>query len=386
MIDGPPMGRSRLIIQPLSIGFTRLPWSVEEVLCLNMYGKDRKAVSSIIGGAFLVLIITSGYAFYVLSNRQMNDFQKVLTNMRSDDIDRGQESIRTMWLNYTDTTHLTLKIQNIGTKSVRVTSIGVHDKSGLDEVTPYPEDQYYYPQDVYIEPSRVATFLITVPGLDPFQTDYSYIIQVVTERGNTFESGYPFRAEQDQVVVAAQAALAKVIGDFIPEYHSYSWALRENQGSVYTESDWHYSWWVTPDVPIIFRLNITYYGEGITVGQDSALFFQTIYGSPSHQVNPFYILYVTSANPSLPSYNNELIRAYTYPSFDLDLHKYQNVTLYFGTATQGQGPWGNQNECEIPGGGTATPPQYLTTMGIYDIPSVHKYAQAFTLFAIWARD
>ena len=61
---------------------------------LSGASKKRRGVGSIIAGAFILLIILSGYEFYLLNNRTQNDYQQVLNEVRESDIDKGQEDLK----------------------------------------------------------------------------------------------------------------------------------------------------------------------------------------------------------------------------------------------------------------------------------------------------
>jgi hypothetical protein len=88
----------------------------------------RRAIGSIIGGVFILLILVMGFTFYLLSNRGVSAQQQIFSEMQSYDIDRAQEKIvlyESVHIEDWTSDHIQINIQNRGPKLVNIIKIGL---------------------------------------------------------------------------------------------------------------------------------------------------------------------------------------------------------------------------------------------------------------------
>jgi hypothetical protein len=165
----------------------------------NINRSQRKAVGSIIGGVFILMLLMMGYLFYTIGNRAINAHQQTLSEMRVYDIERSREAFKTINEPIWSQDHLTATIQNIGPKLSYIINIGVWDdttKKWSYDITnlevwengaPHP---FSYPEP--IKSGGVKTFVVPVPGIiENPPIEWTYKLQFLTDRGNIFEVGYP---------------------------------------------------------------------------------------------------------------------------------------------------------------------------------------------------
>ena len=155
----------------------------------------RRGVASIIGAAFIILIIISGYMFYALTSRSMSQLQDTLRKVSSKDIDKGQEKINFKdVIPYTNTTvGIKVTVANVGSKIVILRNI-----TALDESDRYAQYKLFDPLELstraheYIEPSTIEVYQVPIPE---FNLSRKYLIKFITEKGNIFTVGYPYVGE-----------------------------------------------------------------------------------------------------------------------------------------------------------------------------------------------
>jgi hypothetical protein len=152
--------------------------------------KSRRGVASIIGGVFLILIILSAYAFFVMSNQTTNDLQSTIRAMNTFDDDKKQENIKFNNV-VSDGTNLIISISNQGSKMVNITYIAwlntEKQNANYNITTPlvYIHDQAVY--GLVINPGN-----FTIYNLNVKCTDCSYKIKAISDRGNIITASYPF--------------------------------------------------------------------------------------------------------------------------------------------------------------------------------------------------
>lgn len=331
---------------------------------MRIYGKylfrgRRKAIGSIIGGAFILLILLSGYSFYLFSNRSVNVFQQVLSDMRVFDVDRSQELITFLGppIPVGDNNHLQIMIKNNGPKTIKIIYNGVFDKTplmdGLSEIHNYTK------MDIYLAPAEEANITVFYQSFDGTVDDpYLYKIQFITERGNVFETKYPNRVEESNDEQLAMDIIAKVIGYAVPIYNTFYYADFKGYGIQYSLVDWKRGFSDIPSSNVIFRINVTYYGYSIltldgdpTVGSKIHLI-----STSSANIEKAILLYkVSSAN-----YNNEVFFPYGGTNLQQLSVRNQTYTLYFKLDQ------------------TVNKPQYGSFIILNDI--THSYGQSIPFF------
>jgi hypothetical protein len=114
---------------------------------VNLNILHRKGIASIIGGAFLILVILSGYAFYALSNNATNELQDVIRAMNRLEDERQQEKLSIL------ITSESITIKNTGSELIAIRYIA----------TTLGDNQQYYFNDMKQRESDV---------IDPLGTRY----------------------------------------------------------------------------------------------------------------------------------------------------------------------------------------------------------------------
>jgi hypothetical protein len=138
---------------------------------------DKRGVGSIIGAVFIILILLSGYTFYILNVNVTEEHNKTLQDMQQLDFKRNKEKIEFTSLLITINNKLNITVKNTGSYQVHLIWLGVFNK------TPTPETQRYFSQDTYINPGKNVT---SIGSNIAVTTSSKYVIQLVTELGNVF--------------------------------------------------------------------------------------------------------------------------------------------------------------------------------------------------------
>jgi hypothetical protein len=148
--------------------------------------KHRRGVASIIGGVFLILIIISAYAFFMMSNNATNDLQTTINNQSSLDEDKNQESLS---LNYMvpnpDANGVVIAVVNSGPKTMTINYIGINDVSN-NGIYDFSEPS----GNANINPGDMSSYNI-VPTSNSFQAGHTYRIKLITSKGSIFSFNYP---------------------------------------------------------------------------------------------------------------------------------------------------------------------------------------------------
>ena len=336
--------------------------------------KKRRAAGSIIAGAFILLIILSGYEFYLLNNRTQNEYQKVLSTMRTEDMSRTQENIKfTHIVAKPDEDAFELKIRNDGPELVRLEYAVIIQEGGTEpqyfELDNNPSEPYDTPN---IMPSEMVTILLN-DGITDIIEEGVYTIQVITSRGNVFPLQYPQKTEDYPYGYIVSGAISKVVGRVVPIYDSFQWGIMtKNNRTVPTMIS---SWVVKSDNKdnYVFRVEVQHYGKDpLTLGQKTGLYFNPIYGSAvQHQC---YLVEFNKATNTVHSYENEVTLPGFNPSEGNEVPEV--VTLYFATRDVGGDPIAKNFAANTFNSKT----RYQVILGIYDTAEI--YAQGFSLIAI----
>jgi hypothetical protein len=142
--------------------------------------RRKKAVGSIIGAVFLVLIILSGFTFYQLYLNISDHYNGTLQSMGDSDWSRNREEIVIKNVDMTSAGNLNVTVENDGAFQSHLIWFGIFNKSAT------PETQAYYPLDLSIDPAEtknlVSSFVVT--------QGKKYAVQLVTELGNAI--GFKF--------------------------------------------------------------------------------------------------------------------------------------------------------------------------------------------------
>jgi hypothetical protein len=141
---------------------------------------SKRGVASIIGGIFLILIIISAYAFFVMSNQATNDLQSTIRAMNSADDNKKQENIVINNVIHRDT-YLKINIANQGPNYTNIIYISTLNQEK-------PNDYYNFTKvNLYISPGNFTILKIGVAN----ETGV-YQIKAISSNGNVFAATYPF--------------------------------------------------------------------------------------------------------------------------------------------------------------------------------------------------
>lgn len=150
---------------------------------MRFFGKRsrcKSGVGSIVGAVFVLLIILSGFTFYSLYMSTMDHYNQTMGSMGDFDWNRGREKLVIKQVRITGGSQLNVTVENQGTLPCHLVWFGLFNKTAV------PESQGYYALDMSIDPSEVqnvvSSFTIVMGK--------KYVIQLVTELGNRFESKF----------------------------------------------------------------------------------------------------------------------------------------------------------------------------------------------------
>jgi hypothetical protein len=182
----------------------------------NAHKNSNKAVGTIVGAAFFLMILFTGYMFYMLSNQVTNAQQQSIIQMNDFDLEHSQENV-TCSAPFWSPGSLELTIKNTGPKLVNIIAVGFYD----DGILP-PDSKWSYEliQNKDLTDSTILTVYDVatanwVPSntvrayelaqLSPWETfkirlttagivqypPSPYLIQILTDRGTIKVVGYP---------------------------------------------------------------------------------------------------------------------------------------------------------------------------------------------------
>jgi hypothetical protein len=154
----------------------------EEVKTLS-HGKPKRAkrgVGTIIGAAFIIMILLSGFAFYSLILNNIDSYNKSASEANASELNRNHEQLIISSIQITSESKLNLTVKNTGSVSSKLLWLGLFNQSVV------PEWQQFFPLNEQIEPAETTNitsdFVVT--------KDQKYVIQITTEAGNIFSSRF----------------------------------------------------------------------------------------------------------------------------------------------------------------------------------------------------
>ncbi|MGD0804541.1 MAG: hypothetical protein ABSA11_10780 [Candidatus Bathyarchaeia archaeon] len=144
----------------------------------------RRGVASIVGGVFLILIIISSYAFFIMSNRATTDLQNTISTQSTLEENKGQENLSINYVVPTldknnNTDGIILEVINSGSKPVTIMYIGVSDAS----VGIYNFSEPIGNQN--LNPGEIGSYNVPISS----QVD-NYVIKLITSKGSIFSFSY----------------------------------------------------------------------------------------------------------------------------------------------------------------------------------------------------
>jgi len=153
--------------------------------------KSKRGVASIIGGVFLILIILSGYAFYVLTNSATNDLQNTIQKVSVLDSEKKQESLTVNYVVPNGSSGIIMYVTNSGSILISIKYIGTIDNDDSNA-------QYNFMDmdkqalintmiETNIDPGKSSSYNMDIVGFNPSGT---YLIKIISSRGNIFTANY----------------------------------------------------------------------------------------------------------------------------------------------------------------------------------------------------
>jgi len=140
--------------------------------------KNRRGLSTVVGIVFFVVALSSAAAYLSYSMSSLDDFAQSIIVKDAQNIDRLKEDIEITTVTLTDTNKFDITVLNKGLVPTKLVRLWVTDQSS-NPITHQKENL-----DVLINSGEQEQNIATNLGITANPTD-SYIVKVVTERGNT---------------------------------------------------------------------------------------------------------------------------------------------------------------------------------------------------------
>jgi hypothetical protein len=145
--------------------------------CTGKLSRDKRGAGSIIGAVFILLILSSGFTFYMLNVNVTEEYTKTVQDMQQLDLKRNKENIEFTSVSITSEDKLNMTVKNTGSYQAHLIWLGIFNKTST------PETQQYSPLSIYVDPGETATGIDSTTAVTPGS---QYVIQLVTELGNVF--------------------------------------------------------------------------------------------------------------------------------------------------------------------------------------------------------
>lgn len=344
---------------------------------MRQHGRSRKGVGSIVGAVFILLIILSSYSISQLNARMQYTYQGAVTKANQVDIERKNEAVQiyNIWENGLH--RLSFGVINRGSVPINIRYIGVFDTSVS------PEKHDYYNHSLLVKPYENLTSTTTIP----IDSDKTYLIQLISERGNVFEEAFPFVPEStivhNNTYILSNGTLVESIiremynermvqafGSLGIDYESFQWA-RRNPSDQVSGFTWSTNRDVNKDHYVVWRLNITNLGtDTYVLNDDTCISFMIDGWFGTIMMMDFYLVYNsgTYADPTLTRYGGG--NTITIPPGG-------EKTLYFAVDEDGVNPGSTSNSVRLYQSGECT-----GILKIFD--SNENYGQSIATFAVRA--
>ena len=140
-----------------------------------------RGVGSIIGAVFLALILLSGFAFYAIDQNVTQHYNNTVSSMNNNDRNRNQENIVIKQIAITSNSTLNVTAENDGPTQSQLIWLGIFNETAT------PENQTYQKlNNIFVGPGQTANIVSNVT----VTTGNQYLIQLVTELGNTVDCNF----------------------------------------------------------------------------------------------------------------------------------------------------------------------------------------------------
>jgi len=144
-------------------------------------GNLRRGQGSIVGAAFILLILLTSYTFYTFHVEVTNGYVNTLQEMQELNTKRDKESVEFISASFTSQDELNITVENTGSYQTHLIWLGIFDEAA--------NNQDYIKIDYYVDPAETMSGI----GNETIATfeEQERVIQLVTELGNTFSYSYP---------------------------------------------------------------------------------------------------------------------------------------------------------------------------------------------------
>jgi len=159
---------------------------------IGKFSRDERGIGSLVGAAFLILILLSGFAFYMLSVNVTDEYRESLETMDQLDLKRKQEKLEFVSVTTTDEDKLNITVENTGPYQTHLIWLGVFDE------TSSPTTQNYSQLNRYINPVETETGIGSTEMDDEIVEGHQYTIQLITDLGNIVVYSYPPEEEEEE--------------------------------------------------------------------------------------------------------------------------------------------------------------------------------------------
>ena len=159
---------------------------------IGKLSRDKRGAGSIIGAVFVVLILLSGFTFYTLNVNTTEHYNETLDSMSELDWNRNRENIVIKEVEITDENKLNVTVENESPILAHIILLGIFNKTD--------NTQQYSSLNEYIEPAETENIVSDSTVIE----GKKYVIQLVTELGNTIEHKfYPASAVSCKLTLIA---------------------------------------------------------------------------------------------------------------------------------------------------------------------------------------
>lgn len=159
---------------------------------IGKLSRDKRGAGSIIGAVFVVLILLSGFTFYTLNVNTTEHYNETLDSMSELDWNRNRENIVIKEVEITDENKLNVTVENESPILAHIIWLGIFNKTD--------NTQQYSSLNEYIEPAETENIVSDSTVIE----GKKYVIQLVTELGNTIEHKfYPASAVSCELTLIA---------------------------------------------------------------------------------------------------------------------------------------------------------------------------------------
>lgn len=340
---------------------------------MKRLGKS-KGVGSIVGSVFILLIVLSSYSLNQLNSNMQYSYQGALSKSNQVEVDRHNEKLHIykLWVDGLD--QLYFGVINRGSISMKIKHIGIFDTSVS------PENHTYYDESLEIKPFENITRATGIT-IDPEKT---YLVQLVSERGNFWNEEYPFVPEatvvynntyiltngtqvEDIVENMYEKEMVESFGALEINHSSFEWARRDPSDQV-TGFTWSKNAYVDEDHYLVMRINVTNLGSDTYLfGDYTCIGFQICRLGSDVDYRQFYIVDSTGtySDPTIQTYNDG----------DVSIFPQETKTLYFAVEDNGDNPSLGGNSQTLYWDG-----ECIGTVLFYDVNE--NYGQAISAIAL----